>query len=288
MSDSLPKRFKNLSYFPGCSLATTAKENDRSLHMFCELHHIRLEELNDWNCCGSSSSHCIDHDLAVWLPTRNLALAPPGGPLLVACPSCYQRLKLAQLELKKSEPAKKTYHEMWGREYDPDLQIITFFDLLSEMVDAGAFKAHIGRLKGMRIAPYYGCMLSRPPAMREESNFHGLMEKVLASMGATPLRWNHAIKCCGTFLSVSRPDIASRNVQAIVDEAESVKADCIVTACAMCHLNLEIRSKLPGKTPILHFSEILSLSSGVGSGMGWFQRHLIDPRPMLKAKKLIA
>jgi heterodisulfide reductase subunit B2 len=279
---------KKLSYFPGCSLATTAKENDRSLHMFCEHHNVMLEELNDWNCCGSSSSHCINDDLAAWLPTRNLALAPSDRPLLVACPSCYQRLKLAQLELKESESAQKIYHEMWGRAYDPDLQIITFFDLLSEMADAGAFKAHIGRLKKMSIAPYYGCMLARPPSLRNDKNFHGLMEKVLSSMGATPLRWNNAVKCCGTFLSVSRPDIASENVQAIVNEAAELKADCIVTACAMCHLNLEIRCKLPGKIPVLHFSEILSLAAGIGDGMNWFKRHLIDPRPMLRSKKLIA
>ncbi|MCK5784381.1 MAG: disulfide reductase, partial [Desulfobacterales bacterium] len=79
-------QLKKLSYFPGCSLATTAKENDRSLHMFCKQHGVSLEELDDWNCCGSSSSHCIDHELAVWLPTRNLALTPPGRRLLVACP----------------------------------------------------------------------------------------------------------------------------------------------------------------------------------------------------------
>jgi heterodisulfide reductase subunit B len=279
---------KNLAYFPGCSLATTAKENDRSLHLFCEQYRIRLEELTDWNCCGSSSTHSIDHDLAVWLPTRNLALVPSGQSLLVACPSCYQRLKLAQLELENSESVQKIYHKLWGREYDPDLQIITFFDLLSELADAGAFKPHADRLKGMIIASYYGCMLQRPPAMRKMKNFHGIMEKVLGSMGATSLRWNNSVQCCGTFLSVARPDIASRHVQGIIDEAESLGAECIVTACAMCHLNLEIRSKLPGKIPILHFSEILSLSGGVGSGMGWFKRHLIDPRPLLKKKELIA
>lgn len=281
-------RFKKLSYFPGCSLATTAKENDRSLLAFCEQHLILLEEINDWNCCGSSSSHCIDHDLAELLPTRNLALAPPGQPLLVACPSCYQRLKHSQLKLKESESAQEIYYEMWGKPFNPDLEIITFFELLAEMAGADSLKAHAGRLKGLNIAPYYGCMLSRPPSLRKERSFHGLMEKVLATMGATTLRWNNAVKCCGTFLSVSRPDIAAKNVQAIVDEAASVKADCIVTACAMCHLNLEIRCKLPGKIPVLHFSEILSLAAGIGSERSWFKRHLIDPRPMLRAKRLIA
>jgi heterodisulfide reductase subunit B2 len=156
---------------------------------------------------------------------------------------------------------------MWGREFDPELKIMTFFELLSYMVDAGAFDPRKDGLKGLKVATYYGCML--------------------AAMNAQPVQWEQVSRCCGTFLTVTRPDIANRTVEGIIDSAEKVKAECIVTACAMCHMNLEIRSKLPGKTPIFHFSELLSLSMGIGGGMGWFRRHLIDPRPLLRAKKLI-
>jgi heterodisulfide reductase subunit B len=283
MSDNL----KELTYFPGCSLATTAKENDRSLYVFCERHGIKLMELEDWNCCGSSSAHSIDHTISKWLPTRNLALAPPGRPLMAACPNCYRQLKLAHMSLLSSAEDQAEYERMWGRSFDPNLQIMTFFELLSQMVDQGAFESHKTGLKGLKVAPYYGCMLARPPIMRYEKNFHGFMEKVLFSLGAEPLYWTSATRCCGTFLTVTRPDIANRTVETIISDAENVKAECIVTACAMCHMNLEIRSKLPGKTPIFHFSELLSLSMGIGGGMGWFRRHLIDPRPLLRSKKLI-
>jgi heterodisulfide reductase subunit B len=111
---------------------------------------------------------------------------------------------------------------------------------------------------------------------------------MLSVMGADVLHWNHSARCCGTYLSVTRADIATRSVNMIMDGAEAAHTECIVTACAMCHMNLEIRSKLPGKTPIFHFSELLSLSLGIGSGMGWFRRHLIDPRPLLRARRLIA
>ena len=110
----------------------------------------------------------------------------------------------------------------------------------------------------------------------------------MVSLGATPLTWRYQSRCCGTFLSITRPDIASKSVGQIMAGAEAADAECIITACAMCHLNLEIRSKLPGKLPVLHFSELLSLATGIGSGMGWFRRHLIDPRPMLKCRRLIA
>ncbi len=279
---------RDISYFPGCSLATSARENNQSLVSFCRQFGVNLRELDDWNCCGSSSAHSIAPDIGLHLAARNLSLAPPGRPLLLACPSCFLRLKLAHLELLESSRKQADYQARWGRPVDPGLEIISFFDLLSGMAEAGAFEGFANRLKGLAFVPYYGCMLTRPPAMRGERTFSGLMEKILSSMGAAPLPWAHHSRCCGTFLSVARPDIASRSVREIMAGAEEAGAECIVTACAMCHLNLEIRSKLPGRVPVLHFSELLSLAAGVGSGMGWFRRHLIDPRPMLKARRLIA
>ena len=79
------------SYFPGCSLATSAKENNRSLHKVCKKLGFNLVDLEDWNCCGSSSTHSINSELAFHFACRNLSLAPAGRPLLVACPSCMLR-----------------------------------------------------------------------------------------------------------------------------------------------------------------------------------------------------
>jgi len=275
------------SYFPGCSLATSAKENNRSMLSFCQQHSVSLEELKDWNCCGSSSAHSIDSELAHHLPARNLALAPPDRPLLVACPSCYLRLKSTHMDIAADPEAQKEFGRMWGRAFNPDLQIINFFDMLARVADSGAFEKNKESLKGLRFAPYYGCMLMRPPKMRREPTFSGLMEKVLSSLGADPVQWAHKARCCGTFLSVSRPLVSARSVKTIMDGAEKAGAECIVTACAMCHLNLEIRSQ-QGKIPVLHFSELLSLAGGIGQGQGWFRRHLIDPRPLLRSRRLIA
>lgn len=278
---------KEISYFPGCSLATSARESNQSLLAFFEVYGVKLLELDDWNCCGSSSAHSLDAELGHLLPARNLALASSERPLLAACPNCFLRLKLTHMALQRDRRAAEEYQTMWGRAFDPHLQIVTFFDLLSDMVDSGVFKNNPRRLAGLKFVPYYGCMLARPPSMRNERNFHGLMEKVLMSLGAEPLTWSQGARCCGTFLSVSRPHISAHSVAGIMQAAVEARAECIVTACAMCHLNLEIRSQLPGKVPILYFSELLSLSAGIGGGKGWFRRHLIDPRPLLRSKGLI-
>ena len=277
----------DLSYFPGCSLVSTATENNLSLiNLFNRLGY-NLIELEDWNCCGSSSAHSINSELAFDLTTRNFSLAPPGRPLVAACPSCLLRLREAQHKLKNDENARSMYEDMWGKPFDPDLEIIHFFELL-EGIDLLSYAENGGkRLDGLTFVSYYGCMLARPPALRHEDKYHGLMEKILASLGATPLDWPFTSRCCGTFLAVARPDVVTTMVDEINRGAKSVGAECIITACAMCHLNLEVRCSLKQKIPTLHFSEILSLALGTKEHKGWFSRHLVDPRPLLKSKGLI-
>jgi heterodisulfide reductase subunit B len=284
MADVLPKTF---SYFPGCSLATSAKENNQSLIQSCRRLGIELVELTDWNCCGSSSAHSVNSTLAARLATRNLALAPKGRPLLVACPSCMLRLTEAQLHLQKDAAARRQYEEDWGREVDDDLEIIHFFELLDRLAASHLMPDTIRRLAGLKCVPYYGCMLARPPHMRHLPDHFGLMERVLTQLGAEPLSWSFASRCCGTFLSVARPDVVSPLVDQIVQGASAVGADCIVTACAMCHLNLEVRCTLKQPLPTFHFSEILALALGITSNNGWFARHLVDPRPLLQKKGLL-
>ena len=283
----MPDDKKNtLSYFPGCSLATSAKENNNSLIHFFKHVGIDLVELEDWNCCGSSSAHSIDTNLAEQLPARNLSLAPSDRPLMVACPSCYLRMKHCQLKLQKDTALHQRYEESFGRAIDTKLKILHFFEVLDQLDLRKDNHKRLGSLNGLRCAPYYGCMLARPPEMKHEKTHYGLMEDILRNLGAEPVRWSYASRCCGTFLSVVRPDVVTRMVNQIVANADLNQADCIVTACAMCHMNLEVRCSLSRPIPVLHFSELLSLAMGAAPDNGWFERHLIDPLPMLKAKHL--
>ncbi len=263
-------------------MATTAKENNASLVHLMKTLGITLVELEDWNCCGSSSAHSIDSDLADQLAMRNLSLAPADRPLLIACPSCNLRLQQAHIKLGTDESARHRYRKLFGHPANADLQIVHFFELLDQMDWSKVNNHSSARLKGLKFAPYYGCMLARPPAMRHGKNYYGLMERILTGLGATAQKWGYASRCCGTFLSVVRPDVVTPIVQEIVADARRVAADCIVTACAMCHLNLELRSAPEHALPIFHFSEILSLAFGQADTDAYFERHLIDPRPMLK------
>ncbi|MFO7559510.1 MAG: heterodisulfide reductase-related iron-sulfur binding cluster [Desulfobacterales bacterium] len=275
----------DISYFPGCSLATTARENNQSLQMVSEHMGFRLIELSDWNCCGSSSAHSINSDLAFHLACRNLSLAPSNRPLLVACPSCILRLKSAYNHLTTDENAQQDYARRWGRPVDFKLEIIHFFEIMADIHLTNTEKK--GSLNGLRFVPYYGCMLARPPALRFEKNYFGLMENLLESCDAEKVFWNHTSRCCGTFLSVAKPDVATSMVNRIMQGAVDANAECIVTACAMCHMNLEIRCSLKKKLPIFHFSELLAIAYNIPIRKEWFTRHLIDPYPILQTRRIV-
>jgi heterodisulfide reductase subunit B len=276
----------DVSYFPGCSLATTAKENNESLIQCCRKLGINLITLPDWNCCGSSSAHSINHRLALDLACRNLSLAPPGRSLVAACPSCTLRLKHAQYVLRNDASAQARYRQMWGRPFDPGLRIRNFLGLLSEVDLESHLAANDHKRIDLTFVPYYGCMINRPHALRSLSDLKEVMEKTLTGVGLQPKRWAYSFRCCGTFLTVARPDIVTPMINRIMQGAGDSGADCIVTACAMCHMNLEVRCTLKNPVPVFHFSEILSLAFGVAQHKNWFSRHLIDPRPLLKSKGL--
>jgi len=139
----------------------------------------------------------------------------------------------------------------------------------------------------LTFVPYYGCMINRPYALRSVSDHQEVMEKTLAGVGLQSKRWAYSLRCCGTFLTVARPGIVTPMINRIMQGARDSGAECIVTACAMCHMNLEVRCTLKKPIPIFHFSEILSLAFGTSHHKDWFSRHLIDPRPLLKSKGLM-
>ena len=287
-----PQPILEVSYFPGCSLATTASESNRSLIRACGLMGLRLIDVEDWNCCGTSSAHSLDAELALGLAARTLVRADPARPLLTMCPSCHKNLLAAHHHLRRDPEAARPYERQWGGRFNPDLRIITFLEILHfldklrQMGSAPALE-YKRNLTGLRVAPYYGCMSMLPPKLADTRLPFDLLNRHLAAMGAEVPLWAHRHRCCGTFLAATHPDLTTSLINRIMSGALEVEADCLVTACAMCQLNLEIRCNLSRRLPTFHFSELIALALGAQDYEGWFARHLVDPRPLLRDKGLI-
>ncbi|MGB8993418.1 MAG: heterodisulfide reductase-related iron-sulfur binding cluster [Desulfobaccales bacterium] len=278
----------DFSYFPGCSMATTAAESNRSLMQAARILGLNLIELEDWNCCGSSSAQTMCKNLSLGMAARNLSLAPAGRPLVAMCPRCLHYLRSAQECLKADPQTREDLEEKWGRPIATDLEIIHFMEVLVRY-GLDRLKANARRrLDGLRFVPYYGCTLFRPPRLAREKYFQGEMENILTALGAEAVTDALSYRCCGSFLSATDPEVVAPLVNDIIGSAAAARADCLVTACAMCQLNLEIRNTGRAKIPIFHFSEILALALGADDYEEWFVRHLVDPRPLLQNLAVVA
>jgi heterodisulfide reductase subunit B len=272
----------DFSYFPGCSLATTAAESNHFLIKATRILGLNLIELQDWNCCGSSSAQTMCKNLSLGMAARNLSLAPAGRPLVAMCPRCLHYLRSAQECLKDEPQTREDLEEKWGRPIATDLEIVHFMEVPVryglDRLQANARRS----LKGLRFVPYYGCTLFRPPRLAKEKYFQAEMENILTALGAEAVPHALMYRCCGSFLSATDPEIVTPLVHEIIQSAARDRADCLITACAMCQLNLEIRNTSKTKIPIFHFSEMLALALGANDYEEWFVRHLVDPRPVIR------
>ncbi len=228
-----------LSYYPGCSLHGTALDYDHSVKDVCSRLGIELVEIPDWNCCGASSAHMTNHEVGVRLPMRNLLLAAElGNDILVPCAACFQRLKAAD-KIVRENP------QHWDLEqYDPGFEIIHISSLLAQQSIAEQIAGTTSsRLKGMKIACYYGCLSLRNPKVTDVKDYEQplSLETIVTAVGASAVSWSHRTECCSGSLTMARPDIAQKLVGDIVNAARRGGAEAMVTDCPMCQANVESR-----------------------------------------------
>lgn len=282
---------KELSYYPGCSLHGTAREYDESIRGVAELLDLRLYELEDWTCCGASSAHCTNEELAIDLASRNLAIAERSGrDLLVPCVACYSRFKWA--EKTSQEAPQKIHFPYQGR-----VSIRYVLDFFCEVSILEEIKKRVSHpLKGLKVVCYYGCLTVRPPQITGIKEYENPqhMDRLMDLLGAEPIPWSYKTDCCGASLVMTRTDIVKKLSGKLLMMAKEAEADCVVTGCPMCQANLDTRQEELGKEvgnpveiPVLYFTELMGLAMDHKETKKWLGRHLIDPVKVLSRKGLL-
>lgn len=277
---------KDLVFFPGCSLASSARENYASLQQACWKLGYRLRELDDWNCCGSAASGVAGEELDFLLAARNLTRVPPGKRLLVACPKCWTKLHMAQKRFKEDPEARRKVAKLFGNKTVEEVKIIHYLELLAESEELSSARFNSWGSEELRCAVYFGCTKAQQSKvegalMFEEKSVQGILE----NLGVVSVPWPYVHRCCGTYLTGVRPEIVEELASRIVAGAAEAGAEAIITVCAMCHFNLETRGQKRAVLPVLHFTEILSLALGIRPPRWWFRRHLVSPVNLLKRKR---
>lgn len=280
------------SYYPGCTLKSSAREYDVSARLSCRALGIDLQEIDDWACCGASSAHSTNGLLATALPARDLSKAGKAGrPLVAACAMCFSRLKLAANELE-SEEGRKKVSAVAGVEPSVAPPVVHLLEVVDSRLDSIVAARRLG---GLRVACYYGCLLVRPRGTVgiDDAENPQIMDRLLRRLGAEPVAWAFKTECCGAGLPLARPDIVFRLCHRILDQAKKAGADCIAVACPECHSNLdmhqaEIRASYKDDTamPVVYFTQLLGLALGFSPAELHLDKHMTDPVPALAAKGL--
>lgn len=262
------------AFFPGCSLEVSAWDFDRSVRAVCRVLEIELEEIPDWVCCGSTPAHATNSTLAVALPAMNLAAARDmGRPVATACAACYSRLRTANHRVRTEPQERQRAERVIGKPYDGGVEVRHILDLLVNDFGLDAIRAKVKRpLGGLRVACYYGCLLSRPPEIVafDDAEHPTSMERLVAAVGAEPVEWPFQTECCGAGLTMTQPDVVDRLGHRLLSMARRAGAQCIAVACQMCQMNLDLRQadatrahgEIP-ETPVLFISQILGLALGL-------------------------
>ncbi|KAB0671160.1 heterodisulfide reductase subunit B [Oryzomonas sagensis] len=293
-----PKKALNYAYYPGCSLHASAGEYDLSTRELFKKLDIGLTEVPDWFCCGATPAHNVDELLSLSLCAKNLELAEQvEGDLAVACAACFSRLKTAQHVLAESDIKRRQVEKAIDAPVPLTSNVKHLLDILARDLGLEQLEQAVTKpLAGLKVACYYGCLLTRPTDVPNLDCVEAptIMEDILKAAGAETVAWSHRMECCGANFTLSRPGVVIQLSHAILDSAKEAGADCIMVACPLCHGNLDIRQKeIEGvynteyAMPVFYITQLVGLATGLGADKLGLDALIVNPMPLLKEKGLV-
>ncbi|MBT1071325.1 CoB--CoM heterodisulfide reductase iron-sulfur subunit B family protein [Pelotalea chapellei] len=292
------KNSLDYAYYPGCSLHASAGEYDLSTRKLFKALGIGLTEVPDWFCCGATPAHNVDELLSLSLCAKNLELAEQvEGDLAVACAACFSRLKFTQHTLEENSTKRKQVETAIDAPVKLDGKVKHLLEILARDLGLERLAASVKKpLSGLKVACYYGCLLTRPPDVPNLDCIEAptIMEDVLGAVGAETVAWSHRMECCGANFTLSRPGVVIQLTNAILESAKAAGADCVMVGCPLCHGNLDIRQKeIEGvyKTtynmPVFYLTQLVGLAAGLSADQLGLDALIVNPLPLLKEKHLL-
>lgn len=263
------------SYYPGCSLESNAESYGISTRVVSQDLGLALQEIDDWNCCGATEYFSLNSLPAYSLVARNLSLASEQGnkDLIAPCSACYLNLHKTDKYMGQHADLNAQVNQALnagGLSYQPgSLEVRHLLDVVVEDIGFEAVAEKVVQpLKGLRVAPYYGCLIVRPDSgYNPEYPTH--LDELLTTLGATVVDFPSKTHCCGGHMTQISEETAFELIRRIVHNADEYAADVIVTLCPMCQLNLDAYQPMVNRAfrtqynlPILYFTQMMGLAFG--------------------------
>ncbi len=292
---------EKIAYYPGCTAKSYAKYMDSTARAVMKDLGIELVELSRWTCCGTFYGLADDNLSSQLAPIRNLIRTQEDGfsELTTTCSMCYNTLKRANLLFQNDiEKAERLNAFMYEEEnYKGEITVRHLLEIITERVDyKEIIRKVVNPLKGLKIAPYYGCTLVRPKAVSIDKNPEKptILSDLIFTLGAEPIEDPFMTECCGSYLTVKDKHLVADSVNKIVGSMNRRNVDIIMTSCPLCQFNLDRRQKearelnpsLP-ETPVVYFTQLMALAFGMDYTKLGFDENYVDPTSVLKKRKVL-
>lgn len=272
------------AYYPGCSMDGLGKAYEVSCQLVLERLELPLDRIVDYNCCGATEVKNLSHDVSVALPARNLALARGMGrsEVVAACNGCVY--SLARANDAVADPATKeriNRHLVEGSapSYDGQANVRHVLEYIRNRAGVDRIRGRVQHpLRGIKVAPYYGCLYSRPKRYtkvglepgRDNPEHPHFLDELLEACGAEVVD-DYPAKtiCCGGGHALSDLDVSVAFSASVLNEAGRAGADVVATICPLGQINIEnnldrIRQQYGPDVlrPVAYFTQLMALAFG--------------------------
>lgn len=284
---------KQYAYYPGCSLESLSTSYHLSTVETAQKLGVELREIEDWNCCGATAYFHADELLAHTLVARNLALAEKAGLDFVApCSGCYKNAYFTNAHLREDPDLADHINfalQADNLRFEGTTKVQHLIEVFVDDVGLEEIKERVSQpLKGLRVAPYYGCQLVRPRKNGEEIENPQFFEELLSAIGAEPVDYSVKTHCCGGSLIITNRPAALNMVYGLLHDAQNRSTDVIATICPMCNINLEVYQRQVNheygthfSIPVMYFTQLLGIALGVAPERLGIGKELVSVAPTL-------
>ena len=290
-----------ISYYPGCTLKTKAKNLDKAAVASLEAFGIEVEELERWNCCGAVHSLTADDLIHQVAPVRNLVRAKEQGAdtLVTLCSMCYNTLARANTIMRTDTEKRDTINRFMDEEidYSGEVEVVHYLTFLEQNVGWEKIRENVKiPLAGLKVAPYYGCTLHRPAeAGIEPLGSYALMTGMLEAIGATVVEFSGGDRCCGSYQILDvEPGDNSAGAE-IINLASVAGVEALATSCPLCEYNLGKqqpqmmeKGRIKKNIPTFYFTQLLALALGIDTEICHFELNSPFSVELLKDRNCFA